>query len=407
MSDDIYPVVFPKDLMFGACVSDYQHFGKTVCDLPPTEGAMHIDRFKEDFDLVKKLNLDCLRTGVEWSRVEPVAGAYSAQAFGFYKEYFDGLRSRNLRNMVTLHHFTNPPWIHEVGGWLSRVTAKAFVKYAKRVVEELGDRIDNILLFNEPGIYALMAYHQGENGLPPKEKNFGKLRAALENIVGAMVESSDAIRQAGFKGRFGFPSAAIAVKPESNYSLKARALCHQACSTLFYDVLDETISSVDFVGVDYYTVNYINGSGKVAFSEINPEALTQIILELWWRYRKPLAVVENGFPTRNDDLKTRYLIDHLLAVYKAIEAGVPVFSYNWWSLLHGYEWGGYGYKPFFGLIDFDQNYSRMVTNTAGTYSQVASTRYLSVERQAENLKVNYPKNLRDWRLDADKIPANP
>jgi beta-glucosidase len=403
MSDDIYPVVFPKDLMFGACVSDYQHFGRTVCDLPPTDGAMHMDHYREDFDLVKKLNLDCLRTGVEWSRVEPVAGTYSTQMFEFYKQYFDELRSRNLKSMVTLHHFTNPPWIHEVGGWLSQTTTKAFVKYVKRIIEELGDRIDNILLFNEPGIYALMAYHQGEKGLPPKEKNFGKLRSALENIVVAITESSDVIRQSGYKGRIGFPSAAIMVKPESNYSLRARAVSRQALSTLFYDVLDETISSVDFVGLDYYTVNYLNGSGRVAFAEINSKALTQIILELWWRYRKPLAVVENGFPTRNDGLKTTYLLDHLLAVYKAIEAGVPVFSYNWWSLLHGYEWGGYGYEPFFGLIDFDQHYSRIVTKTAEAYSQLVSTRYLSVERQAEVKKISFPKRFKDWRLDVDKV----
>jgi len=59
-------------------------------------------------------------------------------------------------------------------------------------------------------------------------------------------------------------------------------------------------------------------------------------------------------------------------VHDAIhEDGVNVFAYNWWSFLHGYEWG-HEYRPFFALIDvdIDKTYKRTLTKTAEAYRQI-------------------------------------
>src|SRR4051812_11943390 len=39
-------------------------------------GIEHYSRYSEDFDLVKKLNLNSFRFGIEWSRVEPKEGEW-------------------------------------------------------------------------------------------------------------------------------------------------------------------------------------------------------------------------------------------------------------------------------------------------------------------------------------------
>ncbi|PSO07917.1 hypothetical protein B9Q04_08340, partial [Candidatus Marsarchaeota G2 archaeon BE_D] len=351
---DVYPLVFTVDFLFGACLSDYQHFGRTVCDLPPTDGARHIERFREDFDLAKKLGLSCFRSGVEWSRVEPRQGEFSKDALAFYREYYSELSSRGLKVFATLHHFTNPPWIHGLGGWLSRQVGAEFLKYVEVVVSEIGDKVDYLLLYNEPSIYAYMAYLKGQGGLPPYKKDRSALLVALELIVNTISEAADRVRSAGFKGWVGFTHAVPNTKPRPGYSLSARMYSSLARGALFYDVLDELVGAVDFVGLDYYTMNYVDGGGQVVASEIDSKGLTDTLLEVWLRYRVPIAVTENGFPTRNHSLKTKYLVDHLVAVAKALEAGVPVFAYNWWSFLHGYEWG-YEYKPFFALVDVAQD----------------------------------------------------
>ncbi|MGQ9623960.1 MAG: hypothetical protein ACUVT9_01160, partial [Candidatus Bathycorpusculaceae bacterium] len=53
---------FPKDFLWGACLSDYQHFGGTKCDFPLTWAAKHIIFYQEDFKLLTKMKLNAFRT---------------------------------------------------------------------------------------------------------------------------------------------------------------------------------------------------------------------------------------------------------------------------------------------------------------------------------------------------------
>lgn len=401
---DVYPLVFTRDFLFGACVSDYQHFGNTVCDLEPTDGARHMERFVEDFEIARGLGLTCFRSTVEWSRVEPRRGEFSAEAFSFYKRYYGELRSRGIRGFATLHHFTNPPWIHQLGGWLSAEVRRAYVEYVRRVGQELGDALQCVLLFNEPANYAYLAYMKGEGGLPPYRKDRRQMLAALDNIVGAMAEAADALRSTGYRGKIGFTHLVPNTRPKSALSVGARLHCSLAWGPMFYDVIDGLAGAVDFVGLDYFTLSYVDGAGSVVASKTDPQGLTRILMDVWLRYRLPLAVTGNGFPTRNHSLKTKYLVEHLVAVAKALEAGVPVFAYCWWSFLHGYEWG-YGYRPFFALVDVDQDYRRTPTPAAAEYSKIVATKTITVEQQLWARSQPDPGYMRDWRLDADAAEA--
>jgi len=129
---------------------------------------------------------------------------------------------------------------------------------------------------------------------------------------------------------------------------------------------------MDYMGVDYYFNTYISKEGLVTKSEIHPQGLRHFLKDFHEKYQKPIAIIENGFPTRDEDMKIEYMLDHLSQVHDAIkEDGVRVFAYNWWSFLHGYEWG-LGYDPFFALIDvdIDKTLKRTVTKTAEVYAQI-------------------------------------
>ena len=55
-------------------------------------GVEHRAKFKEDFALLKKLNLNSLRFGIEWSRVEPDRGVWDKQAIDYYHNYIAELK---------------------------------------------------------------------------------------------------------------------------------------------------------------------------------------------------------------------------------------------------------------------------------------------------------------------------
>lgn len=57
------------------------------------------------------------RMSVEWSRIEPADGHYDSAAIDRYRAMLTGLRQRDIEPMVTLHHFTNPLWLEQQGGW--------------------------------------------------------------------------------------------------------------------------------------------------------------------------------------------------------------------------------------------------------------------------------------------------
>jgi beta-glucosidase len=99
--------------------------------------------------------------------------------------------------------------------------------------------------------------------------------------------------------------------------------------------------------------------------EIQPEGLTRLLVRLHSEYAGPagvaLHVTENG--AAFDDVpgedgfvddrgRTAYVRAHLGAILDAVDAGVPVRGYFYWSLLDNFEWA-WGYAKRFGIVRVD------------------------------------------------------
>jgi beta-glucosidase len=363
---------FPKDFLWGACLSDYQHFGGAKCDLPPTWGAKHAFFYKEDFKFIKKLKLNAFRTGIEWARIEPKEDVIDKAAVEFYHDYFKALKKTGVKTFVTLHHFTNPPWIHDYGGWLSEHVVNKFIGYVDFVSFELGEYIDYYVVINEPAIYAINSYMTGEAGFPPYHKDISEALRCIENLTKAIANCYRVIHKNDSEARVGFSHFTPIILPEDPSNPENVEVCKAAEDMLLYTVPNSLKDCMDYFGVDYYLNIYISKDGSTVKSEINPEGLRHYLNEFYQRYKKPVAIIENGFPTRDEEMKIKFMLEHLRQVHDAIkEDSVKVFAYNWWSFLHGYEWG-LGYKPFFALIDVDTDgtYERRITKTARVYAQI-------------------------------------
>ncbi|MEM1598461.1 MAG: family 1 glycosylhydrolase [Pyrobaculum sp.] len=316
-------------MLIGAAVSPYQHFGFCNCDLPDERGAYHILFYDEDLELAKAIGLDVFRTGVEWAFVEPREGAYDKEALRLFAQYLSSIRERGLRAWVTLHHFTNPPWVWKHGGWESREVASRFLNYVDLVARELGDWIDVGLVFNEPNMYAFLAYVKGD--LPP----FGYLslkhmNKALGVIDEAILQARDVLKSYGISTSFTYSYTKFETK---NLVFKPIIWVLNRQNYKYLKMFKE----MDYTAINFYVVGrYEDLSLRFV---LKPEALLEV------KAPTPLAVTEFGIATRDHELRARYLCQ-MSTVFQKIKPAAVI----WWSFLHGYEWG-LGYQPFFALVD--------------------------------------------------------
>src|SRR5262249_19607057 len=72
------------------------------------------------------------------------------------------------RPFVTLHHFTNPLWFEDRGGFASAESVGLFERFAQHVLDALGGLCVDWTTFNEPNVYAALGYFLGE--FSPEQK---------------------------------------------------------------------------------------------------------------------------------------------------------------------------------------------------------------------------------------------
>jgi len=88
------------------------------------------------------------------------------------------------------------------------------------------------------------------------------------------------------------------------------------------------------------------------------------------KYNVPVTVAENGIADEGDTRRTEFIREHIRWVHKAIEDGVPVIGYSYWSLLDNYEWA-LGFKKRFGLVNVDYDtMERGIRNSAYAYKYI-------------------------------------
>src|SRR5258708_38532213 len=75
------------------------------------DACRHYERFDADFALAAADHHNAHRLSLEWSRIEPERGRIDAREVAHYHGVLASLKRHGLTPGVTLHHFTNPPWI--------------------------------------------------------------------------------------------------------------------------------------------------------------------------------------------------------------------------------------------------------------------------------------------------------
>ena len=78
----------------------------------------------------------------------------------------------------------------------------------------------------------------------------------------------------------------------------------------------------------------------------------------------------------HDAERTEFLRLHLAAILDAVEAGVDVYGYFYWSLMDNFEWA-WGYHKRFGIVrvDYDTQ-ERSLKDSALEYRRIIGNRSL-------------------------------
>ena len=134
----------------GMSVYDIREAGENISDWKVATDSYH--RYREDFDLMQDLGMNCYRFQIAWSRVCPDGdGEFNEQGIAFYHQFINELIARGIEPMICLEHYELPGVLLETyGGWASKHVVELFVRYAEKVFERFHGKVTRWFTFNEP-----------------------------------------------------------------------------------------------------------------------------------------------------------------------------------------------------------------------------------------------------------------
>ncbi len=118
-------------------------------------------RWLEDLERAYESGQNAHRLSVEWSRIQPTPDVWDEDVLERYRQILRYLNDRGMTPIVTLHHFTDPLWLVEKGGWENEAVVEYFAAYTRKVVEAFKDYVNLWVTINEPNILFTLAYIQG------------------------------------------------------------------------------------------------------------------------------------------------------------------------------------------------------------------------------------------------------
>jgi beta-glucosidase len=144
---------------------------------------------------LKDLGVSHYRFSIDWSLIQPTeTGPICREALDKYKTLIGLLNEAEITPLVTLHHFVEPAWFAEKGGFTRKENIDAFVAFCRLIVNEVKEDVAYFATINEPTIYAFQGWVM--KAFPPaKLLRFGQAAEVLGNLISAHVAVYEAIKE--------------------------------------------------------------------------------------------------------------------------------------------------------------------------------------------------------------------
>lgn len=386
--------------------------GKVKDSTTPVRADDHYARFREDIDLMAEMGMQVYRFGIEWSRIEPERGTYSKEAVAHYREEIEYMRSKGIKPLLTLHHFTNPLWFEDMGAWENVDSVEIFLSFVKKAVASFGDLVSEYITINEPNVYCTNSLLWGE--WPPEKKSIFSLVRAFSNMAAAHVKAYDYIHAA--RRAMGYADTSVSFanhlrvfEPEDPKNPLHRFFA-RASEYLFQGAITEAMMTgkcrfpvlrrkgvkkgkyYDFIGINYYSRSSVKGFADGVRAdcfkndlgwEIYHEGLLELSEKLYSKYRAPVYVTENGTCDNSDSFRPRFIYDQLKLIS---ERENHIERYYHWSFTDNFEWKeGEGAR--FGIVHVDyETQTRTVKPSGRLYSSIIKNGGVTDEAYGEFVK---------------------
>jgi beta-glucosidase len=403
---------FPAGFYWGVATAGHQNEGDNSTsdtwfaeNVTPTvfreksgKAADGYARWREDLDLVAGMGLNAYRFSVEWARVEPVEGEFSAEALDHYEAIVGRCLELGLAPVVTFNHFTSPHWFAMRGGWLDPEAPALFARYCDAVMERIGDRIAIAVTMNEPNLARLLTWQ----GMPPfiaeleratlvaASEAAGVPRYRLSNVMipedmDAMADGMTAGHLAGraaIKKRRADLPVGLSIAIIDDVAVGADTSVRDRKRAEVYERWLELAKGDDFIGVQNYERRRFDGDGQVdppaelprndMGSAVEPDSLAATVRYAYEKSGVPVLVTEHGMQTGDDSLRVAFLEPSLRALLAAVDDGVPVLGYTHWTLMDNFEWI-FGYEGQLGLHSVDRTtFDRTAKPSAAEYARLVA-----------------------------------
>jgi beta-glucosidase len=374
-------------------------------------------RWKEDFDRAAEGGQNAHRMSVEWSRIQPTPDTWDEDALERYRTMLRGLRERGLTPLITLHHFTDPLWLSELDGWETDAVIPLFERFVRKVVDAFKEYCTLWCTLNEPNGYALNGYvNHGVAAFPPGKNNLRLAVRVLAIMVRAHAAAYRAIHDIQREARVGYalnyrsfvPYRAWSPLDRLSASIAFTGLNRGFPSALETGVMRSPLGSVrvpeargtqDYFGLNYYTRDYVtfdlrrpstmfarNFFAKDAdlsrnkFIANEPDGMFEA---LKWIVRTfpdlPILITENGVEDTDDEMRPRYIAQHIHQMWRAVNFNWPIKGYFHWTLVDNFEWER-GWTQPFGLWALDLvTQKRIKRPSADLYAEICRENGLSSE----------------------------
>jgi beta-glucosidase len=417
---------FPKGFVWGTATAAYQVEGNNTnsqwWDWEQQPGNILHDhksglacdwwggRWRDDLDLAAESHQSAHRMSVEWSRIQPTPDHWDEAAIDHYREIMRGMVERGLTPLVTLHHFSDPIWLSELGSWENNNMPQFFEKYVGKVVDALKEYVSSWVTINEPNVLLTFAYVLGQ--FPPGKKDLLNAIRVATNMINSHAAAYHLIHKIQPQAQVGIATnyrGFVPAKPWFPPDVWVTRLQSRLFNDLFPVALRDGVlrfpatvkripqakNTQDFLGIDYYTCDLVSFSlfkmGEMfgrrfyppdadlsdnGFIANEPEGL---FTALKWalQFKKPIIITENGVEDGDDHLRPRYLLQHLHQLWRGVNFNWPVKGYFHWTLVDNYEWER-GWTQRFGLWELDtETQARRKRPSADLYAQICRENCIS------------------------------
>jgi beta-glucosidase len=388
------------------------HHGNTACDF--------YNRFREDIDLIKKLNIPNFRFSISWSRILPNGiGEINQQGLDFYNQLIDHCLQQGVEPWITLYHWDLPHALEIKGGWTNREVVKWFQEFVVICANNFGDRVKNWMVMNEPVVFTGAGYFLGIHA--PGRRGMKNFLPAIHHTTLAIAAGGRALRNNLPQANIGTTFSCSYIQPHRDLKRDQEAAkrVDALLNRLFLEPLlglgypekelpilkgikkimqdndkEDIIFDFDFIGIQNYTreivknswlMPYVNASlikaenRKVPITEMKwevyPEAIYYMIKQFnQYPQIKKLLITENGSAFKDelqngavkDERRKQYIQQNLQQILKAKQEGLNIEGYFVWTLTDNFEWAE-GYHPRFGLIHVDFETQKRTIKESGLW----------------------------------------